>query len=121
MFWKLLDQAEFVTLSNVLNNTMKECHRAGLGVRVSSDIITLDHKTKMFNQEVLGEDSPIKLLRTVIYMIGMHCALRGGQEHNNLRRPGCQSQLSFERDNCSVERLVYREDPLHKTNQGSLT
>ena len=44
MFWKLLDQAEFMALHNVLDNTMKQRHGEGLGVCKSSDIITLDHE-----------------------------------------------------------------------------
>ena len=52
--------------------------------------------------------------------MGMHCALRGGVEQNNLRRPGCNSQLSVEQDERGIECLVYREDPLQKTNQGGL-
>ena len=34
--------------------------------------------------------------------------------------PGCDSQFSFEYDKRGVECLVYREDPLQKTNQGGL-
>ena len=98
LFWKLLDNMEFTELRNVLDNTMKERHGSGLGVRKSSDIITLDHENKMFNQGVLGDENAEQLLRTVIYMVGLHCALRGGIEHSNLRRPGCNSQFSFEHD-----------------------
>ena len=79
LFWKLLDNFEFVMLRNVLDNTMKEHHSMGLGVRKSSCIISLENETKMFNQGILSEDDPLQLLRTVIYMIGMHFALRGGQ------------------------------------------
>ena len=121
MFWKLLDNVEFTELRNVLDNTMKERHGSGLGVRKSSYIITLDHENKMFNQGVLGDENAAQLLRTVIYMVGLHCTLRGGVEHSNLRRPGCNSQLTFERDTRGIEHLVYREDPLHKTNQGGLS
>ena len=32
LYWKLLDQPEFVNLCNVLDNTMKERHHEGLGV-----------------------------------------------------------------------------------------
>ena len=39
VFWKLFDNAEFVTLRNVVDNTMKERHSQGLGVRRSCDII----------------------------------------------------------------------------------
>ena len=74
----------------------------------------------MFNQGILGDENPMQLLRTMIYMMGMHCALRGGVEHSNLRHPGCNSQFKIERDTCGVEMLVYREDPLQKTNQGGL-
>ena len=62
----------------------------------------------------------MQLLQTMIYMMGMHCALRGGAEHSKLHRPGCNSQFKIERDTHGVEMLVYREDPLQKTNQGGL-
>ena len=121
IFWKLLDNVEFVELRNVLDNTMKERHSQGLGVRKSSDIITIDHENKLFNKGLLGDENPEQLLRTVIYMIGLHCVLRGGNEHNNLRRPGFDSQFSFEHDTRGIEQLVYHEDPLQKTNQGGLS
>ena len=54
-------------------------------------------------------------------MLGLHCALRGGTKHNKLRRPGFESQITIDRDEQNVERLVYPEDPLQKTNQGGLT
>ena len=108
VFWKLFDDQQFATLRNVVDNTMKERHGAGLGVRRSSEIITLEHEDKLFSQSVLGEENPLQLLRTIIYMLGMHCALRGGVEHSNLRRPGCNSQFRVERDNRNVERLLSR-------------
>ena len=77
IFLKLLDQPQFLTLRNVVGNTMKERHSAGLGVRKSSDIISLDHKDLMFSEGILGDSSPGQLLKTMIYMMGMHCALRG--------------------------------------------
>ena len=58
VFWKVLDDPEFVNLCNVLDNTMKERHAMGLGVRKSSEIITLSHETKMFNHGILGENNP---------------------------------------------------------------
>ena len=72
---------------------------------------------------VLGIDAPEQLLNTVIYLVGMHFALRGVAEHCNLRcpGPGFNSQISFEKDSCGIECIVYREDPLQKTNQGGLT
>ena len=121
IFWKLLDQEQLMYLHNVVDNTMKEHHSAGLGVRKSSDIISLEHEDKLFASGILGESSAFQLLRTIIYMMGMHCALRGGAEYNNLRRPGCNSQFSIEYDKRGKEMLVHHEDPLQKNNQGGLS
>ena len=99
---------------------MKERHAEGLGVRKSADVISLTLEEKLFSAGLLGDSNPMQLLNTVIYMIGMHCALRGGIEHNRLRRPGCNSQIVIEKLESGKERLVYTEDPLQKTNQGGL-
>ena len=119
MFWKLLDDSEFRLMRNVLDNTMKERTAQGLGVRQSSSIISLSHEDMMFSSGSLGQSSPDQLLRTVIYMMGLHLALWGGVEHNRLRRPGfgCQVVLEIYENK---EPLVYREDALQKTNQGGL-
>ena len=119
MYWKVLDDQEFLTLHNVLDNTMKERTARGLGVRQSASIITLSHENKMFKCGVLGEDTPEKLLKMVIYMLGLHLALRGGVEHNRLRRPGFQCQIVTEFDQeTGKEILVYREDLCKKQTRG---
>ena len=74
----------------------------------------------LFSRGALGELNPPQLLRMVIYMMGLHLALRGRVEHNRLRRPGFSCQINVEFDNNGKERLVYKEDPLQKTNQGGL-
>ena len=84
-FWKPLDHDEFMNLCNVVDNTMKERHAMALGVCESAEIISLQNESKLFSDGVLGDDSVEKLLKTVIYMLGMHCALRGGIEHSKLR------------------------------------
>ena len=116
ILWKLLDHPQFVALRNVLDNTMKERHREGLGVRQSAEIITLSHENRMFETGVLGTDAPDQLLNTVIYVVGMHFALRGGVEHNNLRLPGKgnNSQVTFRKDSKGIESVVYQEDPCQK-------
>ena len=52
----------------------------------------------------------------------MNLALRAGDEHYLLRRPGCRkgSQLSFETNELNVRCLVYREDTVTKMNKGGL-
>ena len=56
----------------------------------------------------LGEGDPQQLLITVVYIVGLHFALRGGTEHYRSHRPGFDSQISFEVDDHGVERVVYR-------------
>ena len=114
VYWHLLDHPEFVKLRNVIDNTMKERYAMGLGVKKSAEVISMQCESKMFDEGVLGEDSPEKLLKTIIYMMGMHCALRGGMGHNKLWRPGCNWQFSIEKDNRGKECLIYSEDPLQK-------
>ena len=120
IYWHLLDHPQFVTLCNVLDNTMKERHSMGLGVKVSSEIISMKHEDTLFANGLLSEDTPAKLLKTIVNLMGMHCALRGGVKHNRLRHPGSSPQISFERDKRGIECMVYKEDPLQKTNQGGL-
>ena len=119
--WKLLDDREFCTLRNVLDNTMKERHAQGFGVRQSAAIISLENEEKMFQCGALGEADPEQLLHTVIYMLGLHLALRGGVEHTRLRRPGFECQIETDFDEAmGKEILIYKEDPLQKTNEGGL-
>ena len=120
LFWKLLDHPEFAKLCNVVDNTMKERHSMGLGVHKSAEVISMEMRLSSLRVGFLGEDSPEKLLKAVVYILGMHCALRGGAEHNNTRRPGFNSQFTITSDNHSKECLVYCEDPLQKTNQDRL-
>ena len=121
VYWKLLDGEKFVKLRNILDNTMKERTAQGLGVRNSCNIISLEHENHMFECNALGENTPEQLLKTVIYMLGLHLALRGRVEHTSLRRPGFNCQISTKLDEISgKEYLMYEEDPLSKTNQGGL-
>ena len=52
-------------------------HAQQLGVKRTCDVISLSHESKMFECNALGESNPAQLLRTVIYMLGLHLALRG--------------------------------------------
>ena len=64
---------------------MKERHAMGLGVKKSSSVISLGQEKELFAKGLLGVECPEKLLRTVIYMLGLHLALHGGVEHHRLR------------------------------------
>ena len=66
--WKILDNEQLIDLHNVLDNTMKGRHSMGLGLCESAEIITIDYENKLFEDGILGEDSPLKLLCTIVYM-----------------------------------------------------
>ena len=110
----------FVSLRNVVDNTMKIRHSAGLGVRHSAEIISESNEDLLYSRGILGWDTPQQLINNVIYVTGMRFALRGGVEHNNLKRFGFKSQIAFKNDSRDIKCLVYTEDPKKKTNQGGL-
>ena len=62
-----------------------------------------------------------KVIRSTKVCCGVR-RVRGGVEHTQLRRPGFNCQISNEIDeNSGKEVLMYREDPLQKSNQGGLS
>ena len=102
---------------------MQERSKQCIGtVRRLAQVISLAYETKLWEQNVLGEDSPDKLRDTVLYLIGVNCGLRASDEHYALRRPrGCiPSQFSFEINSLGQRCLVYREDMVTKTNRGDI-
>ena len=38
----------------------------------------------MWNVSILGMTNPAQLLDTMLYLVGITCALRAGKEHRNL-------------------------------------
>ncbi len=123
IYWKLLSKEDptFIDLFFTVDNLMNECTREGLGCIESSDVISIEKENKIWANGLLGDQHPHKLLDTLIYLLGIHCALRGGEEHRQLHRPGHNSQLRIGSDRDGKKCLVYKADPKSKTNQGSLT
>ena len=63
---------------------MKERTALGLGIRKCCDIISFSHEDTFFKDGLLGDQNPVQLLNTVIYMLCLHCTLRGGVEQNSV-------------------------------------
>lgn len=72
----------------------------------------------MLKHNILGTDTPQKLLDTLLFLLGLNFALRAGQEHCNLRVGKC-SQISVMKERNSLKYLEYKED-VSKTNRGGL-
>ena len=94
---KFLNDPEFVTLKNTLDTRMKDLTQQGIRVRRrQAEIISVEEEDKMWNMAVLGDTTPQKLVDTILYMFGVHFALRAGTEHRNLRH--INSQISLHKD-----------------------
>ena len=76
----------------------------------------------MWNENILGEDSPDKLRNTVLFLIGMNVGLRAGDEHYALRRDSESkpSQISSKTDSKGMKCMLYTEDTMTKANDGGL-
>ena len=80
----------------------------------------LEAEEKMWNEGILDESNSKQLFKTIMYLVGLHCVLRGGEEHRNLWRPGHNSQFEISADRDGQKCLKYCEDPKSKTNQGGV-
>ncbi|XP_048240336.1 uncharacterized protein KIAA1958-like [Haliotis rufescens] len=98
---------------------MKLLARKGIGVeKRQADVITEQQEDVLWETGILGEDTPQKLLDTLVYLIGLNFALRAGDEHRYLRS-GSNSQLQLLMSSNGVKQLKYTED-ISKTNRGGL-
>ena len=119
--WKLV-QGD-ISFQRVLDRVMQEWAALVIGtVHRQAQVISMETESKMWNMNILGYDQPDRLCNTVLYLLGVNCALRAGDKHYCLRRPGgyTSSQLSFEFNDMNITCLVYREDCITKTNRGGL-
>ena len=72
-----------------LDNTMKEHAKANIGmVKKQVQFISQVLENSMWQSGILGEDTPDKLRSTVLFLIGVNCGMRAGDEHYELRCDG---------------------------------
>ncbi|XP_048239442.1 uncharacterized protein KIAA1958-like [Haliotis rufescens] len=109
----------FKGMRNVLDARMKSLAKQGIGIeKRQANVVSDDQEDILWEKGMLGEDTPQKLLDTLVYLIGLNCALRAGDEHRNLR-VGPNSQFQITEDSSGVTYLKYTED-ISKTNKGGL-
>ncbi len=119
--WKLLEGRVFHPVRNTLDNLMKARALSRISKAAnSSDPISQDEEDRLWDEGVLGEDEPDVLRDTIMYLVGLSFALRGGREQCALRCPGHEPQIEVKRADDGTEYLEYREDLRSKTNQGGL-
>ena len=99
---------------------MKELSSRGLGLneKRGQEEISAEQEDIMWCKEILGKDTPQKLLDTLLFQLGLHLALRAGQEHRNIRI-GENSQISICSELDGTKYLQNKEN-VSKTNRGGL-
>lgn len=119
-YYKFIDDVDFLTLRNVLNNRMRYLAQKGYTCpRQKAEAIDVDDENQMWETGVLGDSNPKQLVDTLLYMLGVHFALRAVKEHKALRvGPRSQFAVKFDRKGDKYY-LEYTEDS-SKTNQGGL-
>ena len=57
----------------------------GIGTTTKrADCISEDTEEKLWEENVLGDDTPAKLVDTLVFCFGLNFALRSGQEHRDM-------------------------------------
>ena len=65
---------------------LKERSAAGIGLMCKrAEVITIDEENHMWASNILGKENGRQLVETLVYLFGLHFALRGGKEHQRLR------------------------------------
>ncbi|XP_046367712.2 transcriptional regulator QRICH1-like [Haliotis rufescens] len=94
---------------------MKKLAARGIGiVKRKADIISCEQEDILWDKGILGDDTPQKLLDTLLYLNGISFCLRRGEEHHSLKL----SNFSFVEKN-GIMHLKYCEG-ITKTNSGGL-
>ncbi len=107
----------FAGFQRTLDGEMKRLRSTGLGAkRKQAEPITIEEENLLWEKGVLGDKSPQVLLDTLLFLCGIHFALRSGEEHRSLQIT--QLELICP-PRGGPARLVYTEN-YSKNNQGGL-
>ena len=118
MSLQVFDDPAFLETRSSLDAAMKVNTAAGVSLtKKQAKPVPLSTETRLWERQYLGRDNPRKLTRTLIYLIGVNCGLRGGKELRNLKW-GENAQLTLTRRE-GDDVLEYRED-ISKTYKGGL-
>lgn len=106
----------FSGFQRTLDSEMKRLRSLGLGVkRKQAEPITIAEENMLWERGFLGDSSPQVLLDTMLFLCGVHFALRSGEEHRSLQL----SQFELVSPPNEDAYLVYTEN-YSKNNQGGL-
>jgi len=103
-------------ITESLDTAMKISSKEGVGIhKKQAQVITLEEETELWEKGQLGSDTPKQIINTLFYYNGLHFAVRGGDEHRNLK----MEQFHIESNPGGLRKLVYKEN-VTKTFSGGL-
>ena len=99
---------------------MKERASSGtVCITKQAKVLSYEDEELLWQKRLLGSSIPHQLMKMLLFLISMQCALRVGSEYRNLRWLGFNSQFRMIFPG-GVWHLVYTEDLVSKTNPGGL-
>ena len=117
---KLLDYPGLVKMRNTLDNWMKELSKEGvICERQQSKPISVQDKDHLWDTGLLSDNTPEKLVNTLLYLIGVHFALHACDEHKALK-VRAYSQFKIKVDQESNRRYLEYMEKHSKTFQGGI-
>ena len=85
----------FREFRGTMESVYQDLHSKGVGAVVRhTPIITKEEEENLWDKGIIGDHSPLALVRAVFYLNGRNFCLRGGCEHRGLK----MSQLKREKD-----------------------
>ena len=115
---KFFEDEAFADVKNTLDNRMRDLSKQGkIAPRIKAEPISVSEEEKLWESGVLGDDTPEKLIDTLLYLNGVHFGLRAGDEHKSLKM-NLQFKLGYD-DTVGLKYLEYTECT-SKCNQGGL-
>ena len=117
--YKFFEDDEFFYIKNTLDNRMRALSEEGkISPRVKAVPISAQEEDELWKKGILGDDTPTKLIDTLLYLLGLHFALRAAEEHKNLKSTG---NFSVHYDQSVRLKYLLYEQKVSKCNQGGLS
>ena len=96
------------------------CREGYDNVVKQAQVLSFKEEEILWQMGILGTDNPTKLLHSLVFVLGLTCALRAGKEHGVLRSTGFNSQFSYRYDDQGKVYLEYHEVISNNTNKEGL-
>lgn len=113
--FSIFTDEEFADTRLALDTAMKETTLEGNGLQKKrASAISFEEEKKLWDQNILGDDNPSRLNRTLLYLLGINAGLRGGDELRNLT-VGHNGSIGLEIDSKTGEEFLFYRETVSKT------